>query len=52
MSARGEEGIGNKLKNVGEFTLFIAPLGVAKSWEQSIVSHSGKVTPEFPEMSN
>ncbi|CAI9167028.1 unnamed protein product [Rangifer tarandus platyrhynchus] len=31
--ARGEEGIGTKLKNVGELTLFIAPLGVAKTRE-------------------
>ena len=38
MSAWGEEGIGTKLKNVGELTLFIAPLGVAKPREQSIGS--------------
>ena len=59
MSAQGEEGIGTKLKNVGELTPLIAPLGVAKPREQSIGSltphsgpHSGKITPEFPEMSN
>ena len=36
MSARGEKEIGTKLKNVGELTLLIAPLGVAKPQEQSI----------------